>query len=73
MSECTSCAGTGIETKATWEQPAESCENCMGTGDGEVAHCRQLIEDVDRLISASNPKLAREVIDALEARIEERT
>jgi len=73
MSECTTCNGTGIEAKQTWDQPALGCEDCMGTGDGEIPHCRQLIEDVERLISASNPKLAREVIDALEARIEERT
>lgn len=73
MSECATCAGTGIESKQTWEEPATSCEDCMGTGDGEIPHCRQLIEDVERLISASNPKLAREVIAALEERIEERT
>lgn len=73
MSECEKCGGTGIETKQTWEAPAEGCEDCLGTGDGRVANCIRLIEDVERLIGHSNPKLAREVKDALEERIEELT
>ncbi len=73
MSECETCAGTGIETKQTWEQPAEGCEDCLSTGDGRVANCISLIADVERLIGDSNPKLSREVVDALQERIEELT
>ena len=73
MSDCTTCDGSGLESKQTWHEPATNCEDCLGTGDGVVANCIRLIEDVDRLISKSNPKLAREVKDALEEIIEEKT
>jgi len=72
-SDCATCEGTGLFAKKTWDDPEIRCDDCQGTGDGEVEHCLQLIEDVERLISKSNPKLAREVKEALSERIKERT
>ena len=34
-----------------------------------IADCKRLIEETDQLIGESNPKLAREVKDALEEKI----
>jgi hypothetical protein len=36
-----------------------------------IAECKRLIEESDRLFGESNPKLAREVKDALEEKLKD--
>jgi len=71
--DCTRCEGTGLFAKKTWNDPADPCDDCNGTGDWVVAECLRLMLEVDHLIRESNPKLARDITEALEERIKERS
>ena len=71
--DCSTCEGTGLYAKKTWDEPEIRCDNCNGTGDWDVAECMRLILEVDRVLYKSNPDLSDEIIAVLEERIKERT
>ena len=73
MNDCTTCEGSGLYSKKTWEAPAEFCEDCNGTGDADIQECVRLILEVDRVMGKPNPALAEDVIAALEQAIKERS
>ena len=61
MSECSTCEGTGLFAKKTWDSPEIKCDDCNGSG-----------EDMDENSIYEDIQFARkERIDELEAQLVE--
>lgn len=73
MTDCTTCEGSGLYLKSTWDNPEIKCEDCNGTGDFVIQECLALVLEVDQLIGKSQPDLAARVTEALENVIKERS